>query len=135
MSEPTVLVYHMDRVRLLALAQMSRAMNVRLVEVEETEYRAPIGLLTGNADMAALAAGAGELMNMDARPVDEEMIVMASFPEDLFYSFLQELHDMNLLIGLKAVETENNQSWSGEILQTELKRERAAFLKAKDEQS
>lgn len=129
MSEATVLAYHMDEVRLMALAQICRAMGVRVVKVEETEYQAPIGLLSGNADPMKMASHAKTLLNggTDAPAVDEEMIVLCSFSEDLFYSLLQELHDMNLLVGLKAVETESNQYWSGAFLQSELKRERAAY--------
>ena len=65
-------------------------------------------------------------------PVREEMIVMCGLTKPQFDAFLDALRMAGIRIGLKAVETESNQMWSGSELQKELSRERQAFAKARN---
>ena len=42
-------------------------------------------------------------------------------------SFLSTLREQGLVIALKAIETDENRYWNGEMLQDELKKERESF--------
>ncbi|HCE73476.1 MAG TPA: hypothetical protein DEP67_03050, partial [Lachnospiraceae bacterium] len=59
--------------------------------------------------------------------IDEEMIIMAGFDDALLTSFLSTLREQGLVIALKAIETDENRYWNGEMLQDELKKERESF--------
>jgi hypothetical protein len=125
MPGAVVLIYHMAAQRQAALQGLCFSMGIRALPVPDWMARCSIGALSGVPDHAQ---DLSELVKGPAA-IDEEMIVMAGFTEDLFNSFLAELRDMSLRIELKAVQTETNLKWSGEMLQAELKREREIFRK------
>ena len=133
MKESVLLVYHMDQARAQALMAVSKAFGIRMVPVGESEGKVPLGLLAGADDPMKIiresALRSGKPGKVPA--IDEEMIVMAGFPEQTFDGFLSALREAGLMIGLKAVLTDVNRCWSGEMLQTELKAERSAILAAK----
>ncbi len=124
----TLLIYHMEEDRRRILEGLCRSMDIRPVSVDESSHRAPVGILSGNADMKTLAQGAEELAETAAScPISEEMIVMCGFTKSQFEILLDSLKMTGMRIDLKAVETPTNQMWSGEMLQAELAREREAF--------
>lgn len=124
MPGAAVLIYHMEAWRQAALERLCLMMGIRAVPVPESMARCAIGVLSGVPDRAL------DLPYVKGpAPIDEEMIVMAGFTEDLFNAFLAELRKRALRIELKAVQTETNLKWSGEMLQAELKREREVFRK------
>ena len=127
-----LLIYHMDEVRTQVLEGLCAALDIEPVRVDDSSYGAPVGLLSGTADLKELSAGAGTMAGqMSAEPVSEEMIVMSGFTEKQFNRLLDGLKETNLRIALKAVETPTSRYWTGEMLQSELKKEREAFLKQK----
>ncbi len=127
-----LLTYHMDKLRAQAVGEICRALDISAVPVDESSHRAPIGLLSGHADLKRVYAAASDMnVQEEIPPIDEEMIVMSGFTKSQFDSLLDALREMGLRVGLKAVETETNQLWNGEMLQMELKSEREAFLKSK----
>ena len=127
-----LLIYHMDEVRTQALEGLCAALDIEPVRVDASSYGAPVGLLSGTADLKELSAGAGAMAGqMSVQPVSEEMIVMSGFTEKQFNRLLDGLKETNLRIALKAVETPTSRYWTGEMLQSELKKEREAFLRQK----
>lgn len=131
MNQPTLLIYHMTPQRMAALSAICVSMKVKPVAVSETETKVPIGLLTGSEEPMKVIREAEKRsgISIAGKGIDEEMIIMAGFHEKLFGTFLSMLRQNGLLIGLKAVETEENRYWNGEMLQEELKKERKAFQK------
>ncbi len=123
-----LLIYHMEEARRQILENLCRSMDIEPVKVDEISHRAPICILSGNADMKTLAAGAADPgSQMPSGPITEEMIVMCGFTKTQFDILLDSLKMAGLRIGLKAVETPTNSLWNGEMLQNELCREREAF--------
>ncbi len=136
----TVLIYHMEEDRRQILEGLCHSMDIRPVSVDAGSHHAPIGLLSGNADLKSftgsaagdrrsLAKAEGTQQETKVSPISEEMIVMCGFTRTQFDTLLDALKMAGLRIGLKAVETPTNQMWSGEMLQEELAREREAFRK------
>ncbi len=134
----TVLIYHMEEGRRQILEGLCHSMGIRPVYVDEASHRAPVGILSKNADVNALMKGSagdrsfssGDMndgSSVSSRSISEEMIVMCDFTKTQFDTLLEALKMAGLRIGLKAVETPTNQMWSGEMLQEELAREREAF--------
>ena len=122
-----LLIYQMDEARMQALEGLCAALDIEPVRVDASSYGAPVG-----ADLKELSAGAGAMAGqMSVQPVSEEMIVMSGFTEKQFNRLLDGLKETNLRIALKAVETPTSRYWTGEMLQSELKKEREAFLKQK----
>lgn len=135
-----VLVYHMEAGRRQLLEGLCRALGIVPVFVEQESWRAPIGLLSGNAKQSLFAVSAPDAGRPEGKRealpgIREEMIVMCGFTRLQFDTFLDSLRMAGLVIGLKAVETETNQGWSGEALQQELCRERDAFSRARKERA
>ena len=129
MADAAVLIYHMKEDRMRRLKEVCSSMGIRAVPVDREAERAPVGLLSGMLDPVKLARSASgqRQENRGPKEIDEEMIVMAGFTEQLFNSFLDRLKEKTLRIDLKAVQTETNLYWSGEMLQAELKRERELY--------
>ena len=129
MADATVLIYHMSEVRMRMLKELCVSMGIRTAAVDRGMERAPVGLLSGQVNPVKLAQGASGRMKEIKGPqeIDEEMIVMAGFTEALFNDFLDRMKRISLQIDLKAVQTETNLYWSGEMLQAELKRERELY--------
>ena len=129
MADATVLIYHMSEERMRMLKELCVSMGIRAAAVDRGMERAPVGLLSGLVNPVKLAQGASGRMNEIRGPqeIDEEMIVMAGFTEALFNDFLDRMKRIPLQIDLKAVQTETNLYWSGEMLQAELKRERELY--------
>jgi len=125
-----LLIYHMEEARMQAVEGLCAALGIEPVRVEAGAYGAPAGLLSGTLDfrelMTSPSSAKSEAGHRPA-PVDEEMIVMSDLTERQFHALLDGLKEMSLRVGLKAVETPVNRHWSGEMLQEELKKERAAF--------
>jgi len=133
MNEATLLIYHMNPAREAMLSALCRAHKIKPVHIPDSQGKVPIGLLTGAADPMKVIYESGLRLSKQTagQLIDEEMIVMADFSESLFLSFLNELRQVSLRIDLKAVMTDENRYWNGEMLQKELKKERAAFLSAR----
>ena len=127
-----LLMYHMDETRMQAVEGVCAAIGVEPVRVDAGSHRAPVGLLSGTADMRKLSASAADMMKPGStEAIDEEMIVMSDFTQEQFNALLEALKEMSIRIALKAVETPFNQYWTGEMLQAELKKEREAFRRQK----
>ncbi len=122
----TLLIYHMEEDRLRILEGLCRSMEIRPVIVDEDSHRAPIGILSGSAKTLS-PDGMAQAQLSSPHPISEEMIVMSGFTKTQFDILLDALKMSGLRIGLKAVETPTNQTWSGEMLQEELAKEREAF--------
>ena len=129
MADATVLIYHMSEERMRMLKELCVSMGIRAAAVDRGMERAPVGLLSGLVNPVKLTQGASGRMKEVRGPqaIDEEMIVMAGFTEALFNDFLDRMKRIPLQIDLKAVQTETNLYWSGEMLQAELKRERELY--------
>ena len=126
MESPVLLIYHMQQPRQAALETVCAAMKIRPVIVSDGDGRVPVGLLTRSENPIRVIREA-ERRGAHERVIDEEMIIMAGFDDALLTSFLSTLRGQGLLIALKAIETDENRYWNGEMLQEELKKERASF--------
>lgn len=123
-----LLIYHMEESRRSGVEALCGALGIQPVPVEDSSWDAPVGLLSGSADLRTLAQAAGNAAgSVSGDGIDEEMIVMCGLTKEQFNALLDGLRDMSLRVALKAVETPTNQSWSGRKLQAELKKERSAM--------
>ena len=123
-----LLIYHMEESRRRGVEALCGALGIQPVPVEDSSWDAPVGLLSGSADLRILAQAAGNAAgSVSGDGIDEEMIVMCGLTKEQFNALLDGLRDMSLRVALKAVETPTNQSWSGRKLQAELKKERSAM--------
>ena len=129
MEQPVLLIYHMDPSRQTALAAVCEALNIRARLADDSEGKVPIGLLTGSDNPLRVIKEAEKRTGKGTKEysIDEEMIIMSGFDENLLSSFLRTIREQGLAVGLKAVETVENRYWNGEMLQDELKKEREAF--------
>jgi hypothetical protein len=126
MESPVLLIYHMQQPRQAALEAVCAAMKIRPVIVSDGDGRVPVGLLTRSENPIRVIREA-ERREAHEGVIDEEMIIMAGFDDALLTSFLSTLREQGLLIALKAIETDENRYWNGEMLQEELKKERESF--------
>lgn len=124
--QPTVLIYHMEPERQTGISNICRSLGIYPVIVSGSLHRKAIGFFCADA-------GSWQDETAGPAPIDEEMIVMCGFNEQLFNLFLDQLRQAGLRVDLKAVQTETNAHWSAEMLQAELKREREAFRKMSGE--
>ena len=141
-----LLIYHMENGRRKILEGLCASMGVRSVFADAESSHVPIGVLSGSMEPNALwncgmterdstAGDAGQPAPSGREPdrarvhstIEEEMIVMCGFTKAQFDAFLEMLRMAGLKIGLKAVETPANRSWTGEMLHRELSREREAI--------
>ena len=126
MESPVLLIYHMQQPRQAALEAVCAAMKIRPVIVSDGDGRVPVGLLTRSENPIRVIREAERLGAFEG-VIDEEMIIMAGFDDALLTSFLSTLREQGLVIALKAIETDENRYWNGEMLQDELKKERESF--------
>ena len=126
MESPVLLIYHMQQPRQAALEAVCAAMKIRPVIVSDRDGRVPVGLLTRSENPIRVIREA-ERRGVYEGIIDEEMIIMAGFDDALLTSFLSTLREQGLVIALKAIETDENRYWNGEMLQDELKKERESF--------
>ncbi|HCI85044.1 MAG TPA: hypothetical protein DHV79_10915 [Lachnospiraceae bacterium] len=126
MESPVLLIYHMQQPRQAALEAVCAAMKIRSVIVSDGDGRVPVGLLTRSENPIRVIREAERRGTFEG-VIDEEMIIMAGFDDALLTSFLSTLREQGLVIALKAIETDENRYWNGEMLQDELKKERESF--------
>ena len=126
MESPVLLIYHMQQPRQAALEAVCAAMKIRPVIVSDGDGRVPVGLLTRSENPIRVIREAERRGTLEG-VIDEEMIIMAGFDDALLTSFLSTLREQGLVIALKAIETDENRYWNGEMLQDELKKERESF--------
>ena len=126
MESPVLLIYHMQQPRQAALEAVCAAMKIRPVIVSDGDGRVPVGLLTRSENPIRVIREAERRGTFEG-VIDEEMIIMAGFDDALLTSFLSTLREQGLVIDLKAIETDENRYWNGEMLQDELKKERESF--------
>ncbi len=126
MESPVLLIYHMQQPRQAALEAVCAAMKIRPVIVSDGDGRVPVGLLTRSENPIRVIREAERRGTFEG-VIDEEMIIMAGFDDALLTSFLSTLREQGLVIALKAIETDENRYWNGEMLQDELKKERESF--------
>lgn len=117
--QPVLLTFSLDEAKAAKIRMLCMMLKIRFRPVNEEEAALPIGLLAG---VKAPLQPQGP-----ADPVQDEMLVMAHFDENLFNRFLDGLRAALPPIPLKAVLTPTNASWTGAELVEELKREREAI--------
>lgn len=119
MPQPILLTYHLPAKRAAKVRVIAMRMGVRVKAVEKWEYLSPIGSFTGDC---------GSFDSFyDGEGFDDEMLVMAHFPQSLFTRFLQELRAARLTVPLKCVLTETNCGWNSLELHEQLTAERDAI--------
>lgn len=122
--QETLLAFGVNAEKMKKIRGLCLEMGIRPVEVPADQLQAPLGLLAGARGWMNPAMMAGQ---REAGSMDEEMIVMAGFSQDLLELFLDRLRHAECSVSLKAVLTDQNAVWNGGMLQEELKQERAAF--------
>lgn len=119
MPQPILLTYHLPAKRAAKVRVIAMRMGVRVKAVEKWEYLSPVGSFTGDC---------GSFDSFyDGKGFDDEMLVMAHFPQSLFTRFLQELRAACLTVPLKCVLTETNRGWNSLELHEQLAAERDAI--------
>ena len=107
-----------------ALTDIIRAgasFGARVRSVDKSEYGRSIGELSFGISVPAKAVPAGDF--------DDRMMVMAGFPREDMFRFLNSLKKTGVSIRLKAVLTPANSVWAPGMLRDELLREDEAVRK------
>lgn len=118
MSE--ILIYNLEPRKDAKLKMLCRKMNIDTRSVDKNEYGFTLGYLLGLSQ----DTGAGE--NDD---FDDEMLYIAGLQDGMLHLFLDQLRRNELIIPLKAVQTDTNIGFTSYELYRELCAEREAFSK------
>lgn len=124
--QETLLAFGVEEEKMGKIKGICMELGIKPLEITGEQTQAPLGLLAEARGWMNPAMMANRLEN---RPMDEEMIVMAGFSQELLELFLARLRGEGTGISLKAVLTDQNAVWNAGMLQAELKQERAAFLR------
>lgn len=119
--DPVVLLFNIQGQRLRQIELLAACLGIRARAVAPGDCGRPVGSLCGleGGEEAAQGPWSG---------FDEEMLVMAFFPEALMHRFLDGFRQAGLpSVRLKAVLTETNSRWNAGVLRGELLKEEAAF--------
>ena len=119
MKQPVLLCYNLEKEKAAKIRLAAMRFRIRVRPVSTEEYERPLN----------------ELCSVEALPqtdafgaFQDEMLVMAYFPQALVMQFLQALRKAGVApVALKAVLTPTNAGWSSVALHTELCKEREAF--------
>lgn len=118
MKQPVLLCYNLEKEKYGKVRLAAMRFKVRVRPVGREEYACPlVALCDGKEPAQADAAGSFQ----------DEMLVMAYFPQVLVTQFLQALRKAGAAIALKAVLTPTNAAWSSLTLHGELCKERQAL--------
>lgn len=118
MKQPVLLCYNLEKEKYGKVRLAAMRFKVRVRPVGREEYACPLGALCDGKEPAqADAAGSFQ----------DEMLVMAYFPQVLVTQLLQALRKAGAAIALKAVLTPTNAAWSSLTLHGELCKERQAL--------
>ena len=121
-SQPTLLCVHMPKERQMRLSFLALSLGVSLREVTEAQQGQPLGALCGLDPLRPLPGPAR---------VEEEMLVMAFFPDPLMDRLLPLLRRDLGGVRLKAVLTPTNRNWTCGMLYAALTQEAAQFKQGK----
>ncbi len=120
MTKPLALLYNAAGSRRKQIEMLAALLDIRTKAVAPGEYGVSVGALCGLEEENAPQG----LWN----DFDEEMMVMAFFPQPLLQRFLDAFRQAGVpSVRLKAVLTEANSRWNSCQLRAELLREEAAF--------
>lgn len=120
MNKPLMLHYNLQEDRAREIGRVVRALGISPRAVAQKEYHQPLAALCGLAQMAQ--------GDYEGPGFEEEMLVMAFFPQGLLGQMLDAIRGAGLRpVALKAVLTENNSRWDSVALNEELKEEYAYF--------
>ena len=118
MISPILLHYNLREGRAGDIGRIAQNLGISMRLVEKDEYRQTLAALC-SLEEKALAAGQGA-------GFEEEMLVMAFFPEGLLGKLLDAIRAAGIApVALKAVLTENNARWHSVQLHKELSEEYA----------
>ena len=118
MKPPVLLTYNLHGERAAKIRMAAMRFRVRLRAVEKREYARPLGELVES----------GPDGDWNGEAFDEEMLVMAHFPNPLLQAFLQGMRRAGVRpVALKAVLTPTNAAWDSNALHAELCKEREAI--------
>ncbi|MDD4081455.1 MAG: DUF3783 domain-containing protein [Eubacteriales bacterium] len=120
MKSPTMLYYNLQEGRAGDIRRIAEELGIRVRAVDKNEYHQTLAALCGLQEKAP-GASQGE-------GFEEEMLVMAFFPEGLLGQLLDAIRAVGIApVALKAVLTENNARWNSVKLNLELMEEYAYF--------
>lgn len=120
MKSPMLLCYNLPESRAGEIRRIAQDLGISVRPVEKDEYHQTLSALCGLEEKAP-AAGPGT-------GFEEEMLVMAFFPEGLLGRLLDAIRAAGIApVALKAVLTEHNARWHSVKLHLELMEEYAYF--------
>ena len=121
MTKQLALLYNVAGSRRKQIEMLAAILNIKTKTVAPSEYGVGVGALCGLEEYEDAPQG---LWN----DFDEEMMVMAFFPQPLIQRFLDAFRQTGVpSVRLKAVLTGVNSRWNSCQLRAELLREEAAF--------
>jgi hypothetical protein len=131
MNQPEILFYNLTSSKGFKIEKLCKRLGVQVRHVKEEEYANTLGALCGrrvkvkqNIEESALGHSV----------LEDEMLVMAEFTEELLERFLKEFKTMHIEpVRLKAVLTEHNQAWTSYALHQELCKERDYYSEKSQE--
>ena len=118
LKQPVLLCYNLEKEKYGKIRLAAMRFKIRMRPVSQEEYGQPL---------AALCGGEGGAASPGVEPFQDEMLVMAYFPQVLVTQLLQALRKAGAAIALKAVLTPTNAAWSSLTLHGELCKERQAL--------
>lgn len=126
MQQALALCYGMAGERGEVVAALARALEIRAVLVNPTDYEETLDALCGLAPRSGITH-AGEAL-------PGEMMVMAHFPKGLLNRFLDSFHESGTApVPLKAMRTPNNGVWNALRLFDELSQEYEFFRRMQEQ--
>lgn len=114
----TILLFQMDQDRHRAVAQVCSKLNIRVIDVKQSDYAQKLGVL------AQIQGFHREAKTYDGTGLPAPVLVFSEMNSDQVDAFLAEYRKTDAApIGLKAVITAHNIFWNVDELAKELLRE------------
>ena len=114
----TILLFHVNELKAALIASVCGGMGIRLVKIHRKQYGEKIGALAG-MPMLPLTG-----IPYEGEAFSQEMMVMCFFEKGTLDAFLDAYKSAGLPpVGLKAVLTPHNATWSAARLYAELEKE------------
>lgn len=124
-SQETVLVYNLkDTEEWKKLKQILLPMKVRIRMIEPSQYKQPLGALAGVKGIVS-----DPLISFQGEGFTEPMLFLKGFTGSRLDVLLQSMRRQQIRIPLKAVLTQENQTWNSLQLYEELRKEHLAMQK------
>ena len=121
-SKPTILLFRVSPDKTKKIEAVCRSMKIRTVKINRTSYAQQLGYLAGITGFNRQSIG------YTGAEFPSEMLVFSGMDSETVDTFLAKYKEASIPpIGLKAILTPHNISWTAEQLYRELVKEHLSF--------